>query len=272
MIDSGLSDVASRLLRRSQRAISAAHEQRQREEGAAARAGSRDARAIALVLDVAGAQLVAVRDSSVARAVRGRRLTTPAAASRRSAAAKRSPSRKSRLPCATYTGTPASRDAAQRCGDARRERLAQLVVADPPVEQVAEDVDRGGRRAPGRRRTRGTRAARRALRREVQVGEEQRRASDGIGCYQRLPRPCWITTSSPGRPGGRRCRPVGTPLILSTTSVPSTTLPNTAVAPALRARPLVVEEVVVGDVDEELRGRRMRVAGARHRDRVLACS
>jgi hypothetical protein len=31
----------------------------------------------------------------------------------------------------------------------------------------------------------------------------------------------------------------------------------------------VIEEVVVGDVDEELRRRRMRVRRARHRDRVL---
>ena len=41
------------------------------------------------------------------------------------------------------------------------------------------------------------------------------------------------------------------------------------VAPALRRGRGVVEEAVVGDVDEELRGRRMRRAGARHRH---ACS
>ena len=50
--------------------------------------------------------------------------------------------------------------------------------------------------------------------------------------------------------------------------LPAGDLAEHAVAPALRARPLVVEKVVVGDVDEELRGRRMRVGRARHRDRV----
>jgi hypothetical protein len=41
------------------------------------------------------------------------------------------------------------------------------------------------------------------------------------------------------------------------------------VAPALRRRRRVVQEVVVVHVDEELRGRRMRVVGARHRDRAV---
>ena len=41
------------------------------------------------------------------------------------------------------------------------------------------------------------------------------------------------------------------------------------VAPALRRLRLEVQEVVVGGVDEELRRRRMRLRGARHRQRVL---
>src|SRR6266540_157559 len=41
-----------------------------------------------------------------------------------------------------------------------------------------------------------------------------------------------------------------------------------AVAPAVATRRLEIEEVVVGDVDEELRRRRMRIGRARHRDRV----
>ena len=59
---------------------------------------------------------------------------------------------------------------------ARDERIAQLVVADPDVEQVAEHVDRARRRAPGRARSAWNAAtSRRPLRRQVQVGEEQRR-------------------------------------------------------------------------------------------------
>src|SRR5690242_17982486 len=41
------------------------------------------------------------------------------------------------------------------------------------------------------------------------------------------------------------------------------------VAPALRRRGRVVQEVVVGDVDEELGGGRMRVRRAGHGDRVV---
>src|SRR5689334_19071218 len=41
-----------------------------------------------------------------------------------------------------------------------------------------------------------------------------------------------------------------------------------AITPTLRARPLVIEKRVVGDVDEELRARRMWIGRARHCDRV----
>src|SRR5215470_6174337 len=44
--------------------------------------------------------------------------------------------------------------------------------------------------------------------------------------------------------------------------------PEYTVTPALRVARLMIEESVVGDVDEKLRGRRMRVAGAGHRDAV----
>ena len=54
-------------------------------------------------------------------------------------------------------------------------------------------------------------------------------------------------------------RPVGTFAMRSTTSMPLTTLPNTRVAVALGVGAREIEAVVVGDVDEELRGRRMRV-------------
>ena len=66
-------------------------------------------------------------------------------------------------------------DAAQRSRDARRHRLAQLIVADPLVEQVAEHV-KAGRRARRRCAERFERRhERRSRRRQMQVGNEQRR-------------------------------------------------------------------------------------------------
>src|SRR5437667_3275318 len=41
-----------------------------------------------------------------------------------------------------------------------------------------------------------------------------------------------------------------------------------AVTPALRARRRVVEKIVITDIDEELRGRRVGIVRARHRHRV----
>jgi len=65
-------------------------------------------------------------------------------------------------------------DAAHLLGNVRGERLAQLIVSDPDVEHIAEEVD-------GRCGARGTRAERiedgderRARRRQVKVGDEQR--------------------------------------------------------------------------------------------------
>ena len=42
-----------------------------------------------------------------------------------------------------------------------------------------------------------------------------------------------------------------------------------AISPALRVRGRVIEEVVIGYIDEKLRGRRMRISGSCHCDRVL---
>src|SRR5439155_26811001 len=50
--------------------------------------------------------------------------------------------------------------------------------------------------------------------------------------------------------------------------LPGGDLAEDAIAPALRARPFMVEEGVVGDIDEELRGRRIGVGRAGHRERV----
>ncbi len=123
----------------------------QRQEAALPRRVARP-RPVSLVGDVVGAQLVAVQQQRAA-CRRRRRRPAPAAASAPAASAKRAPSSRSRLPCIRPTGTPASRDGAQRGRDAGRERLAQLVVADPRVEEVAQHVERArrARRPPAER-------------------------------------------------------------------------------------------------------------------------
>ena len=153
------------------------------------------------------------------------------------------------------------RDAAHSLRDALGQRLAQLVVADPGVEEVAEEID--ACRIAGR--TRAERIERfdqrRPRRRQVQIGEEQRRLYRTSSARS-------ITTSSVGTFWwmplfGRRHA-----LDLVDDVLPRGHAPEHAVAPALRARTLVVEEIVVGDIDEELRGGRVRVGRARHRDGV----
>jgi hypothetical protein len=67
-----------------------------------------------------------------------------------------------------------ARDAGQRGRSVRRERLGALLVAEPAVEQIAEDVDRA-RLARRAARPRGERLrVRRARGGEVQVGQEVR--------------------------------------------------------------------------------------------------
>ena len=136
-------------------------------------------------------------------------------------------------------------NAAQRCHDGRDERIGHLIVADPPVEQVAQDIDRGGSaRGAGRKGIEGSERGR-TLRRQVQIGQEERRRHSGNGvtgwgqvsapirCRLRLTRqPATssafrITTSSFGTFWWNPLLPVGTARILSTTSWPATTLPNT---------------------------------------------
>ena len=107
------------------------------------------------------------------------RSRSPAAGLRPRPCAKRSPSRKSRLPRPTNNGTPAAEIPAQRRDDGRDERIGHLVVAHPPVEEVAQDVHglRGTRGSGCERMERGERP--RTIRRKVQVGEKQRRAGGG---------------------------------------------------------------------------------------------
>ena len=80
--------------------------------------------------------------------------------------------------------------------------------------------------------------------------------------------PTVITTGVAARSGTGPCAGRHA-LILSTTSMPLDDLAEHGVAVAV-ARVRGVEEGVVVDVDEELRGRRVRVAGARHRDACRA--
>ena len=111
-------------------------------------------------------------------------------------------------------------DAAQRGRDAGRHRLAQLVVADPLVEEVAEHVQAGGRaRRSGAERFE-RRHERRSRRRQVEVGDEQRRLYATSSAR-------WRTTSSVGTFWWKPLLAVFTPLILSTTSCPAVTLPKT---------------------------------------------
>src|SRR6185437_359564 len=110
-------------------------------------------------------------------------------------------------------GVDASRDAA-------REGEREAVVAHPVLEEVAEDVER-----IGARRDLGEEALElgddgRPRRIEVQVRDEER-ARQTHSAFS-------ITTGSTGTFSMPRMLPVGTDLILSTTSLPSTTLPKTA--------------------------------------------
>ena len=66
-------------------------------------------------------------------------------------------------------------DAAQSVGDARGEGLAQLIVPDPLIEEITQQIH-AGRIAGGTRAERFERRhQRRARRRQVEVGEEKRR-------------------------------------------------------------------------------------------------
>jgi hypothetical protein len=99
--------------------------------------------------------------------------------------------------------------------------MFQRVVADPGLEEVAEDVERvGAGDGPGEEALEA-RGDFRPRRLEVQVGDEERAALQTRSAFS-------ITT---GCTGTFWCPPVvavWTLRIWSTTSMPSTTLPNTA--------------------------------------------
>ena len=166
-----------------------------------------------------------------------------ASSSMPAARAKSAPSRKSRLPCMKKSGPPlGGLRAAARRSRLRSRAAVGRVVADPDLEQVAEDEDRIGRRGlevavPGVE-GRGLRGL------QMQVGDAGRPCASAAArrARRRRPaRPCCsalmrqalttafsITTSSSGTSSWKPLRPVFTALILSTTSLPSMTLPNTA--------------------------------------------
>src|SRR5579875_773816 len=164
------------------------------------------------------------------------------------------PSRKSRLPAMKCTGTPALATLCKAV-DARVQHRV-VIVSDIGLEQVAQDV-----KCVGAARLAGTEALEilddvRARVVEVQVGDEQRvrtqcpppglfffvagveagacpvtgDSGSAVGCAASpISFALWITTSGRGTsPMNGPCGPVGRLSILSTTSMPFTTFPNTA--------------------------------------------
>src|SRR6185436_18740014 len=156
--------------------------------------------------------------------------------------------------------------------DHRVERRLEIVVADPGLEEVAQDVERvGGARlsfeqldeplvrcrpllgeVKVRNEERGHYAgATGGLRGGLLFGADHRRGFDHHGLLRH------VAAEGPAR-AGRRLRDLGHHVHAVDH------LAEHRVAPAVLAG--IVEEVVVLDVDEELRARRVRVAGARHGD------
>ena len=161
------------------------------------------------------------------------------------AAAKRSPSRKSRLPTMMPTGHAGCGDRRAAPRRRRRPTAPQLVVADPAVEEVAEDVEHRRPRGPRAKASNAASAGRAGDRWRSEtnsVGFMRRAAAHGArgaapvgqpemptrgACSRRRSSARVITTSSVGTFWWKPLLPVFTPLILSTTSCPATTLPNT---------------------------------------------
>ena len=106
---------------------------------------------------------------------------------------------------------------AQRGDDLRVVRVIAVVVADPGLEEVAEDVEglgfaRAAREEAEEQRSRPGRPGR-----QVEVGDEE---DQTISAFSMI-------TSSTGTSWWKPLLPVRTARILSTTSRPSTTSPNT---------------------------------------------
>ena len=161
----------------------------------------------------------------------------------------------------------------------------RAVVADPHLEQVAEDEDRVGRRvcagsAPRRRTSRGVSSARcRSVMKSIarQPGAASISTNSAGSGGAATARACFRPARSRGSMHDVLDRHVvvaalaaGLHLLDRVDDLAAVDdLAEHRVAPALRRLGLEVEEAVVGGVDEELRGRRVRVGGARHRQRVV---
>src|SRR5574340_1352634 len=110
--------------------------------------------------------------------------------------------------------------------------LLVVVVADPGLEQVAQDVERVGTGNLFVEKVKKTPGGDRAFVGEVQVRDEEAAARTWFRSQAHRRRQTIsalvMTTSSSGTSWCPARLPVLTFLILSTTSMPSTTLPNTA--------------------------------------------
>ena len=180
-------------------------------------------------------------------------------------------------------GAARARASRKRLRDRAVERVVEVVVAGPVFEQIAEDVQRVARRARAAQEVEellDDRAAARRARCRSEMNAVHARALDADEAIAGAATAAVLRLQTSSAFSmidvvdrhvlvhAARCRSC-TFRIWSTTSCAFDHRAEHAVAPALRRRRGVVEERVVGDVDEELRGRRMRVGRARHRDRVV---
>ncbi|OIQ84469.1 hypothetical protein GALL_337250 [mine drainage metagenome] len=123
--------------------------------------------------------------------------------------------------------------AAQRVDDAACTGVdAELIVADPRFEQVAEHEQRVGAAGAGAEPVDERRGRARRRLAQVQIGDEgqppPRRRRDEGGVQAQASTAFSMITSSTGTSWWKPRLPVRTPLIASTTSSPETTRPNTA--------------------------------------------
>ncbi len=170
-----------------------------------------------LVLHVVGAERVAVHEQRSGAV----EVDLDGIIDQRRAGLARKPLRGEEVAVAVHEGNGhALRGGVQPLGDAAGKGKGEPVVAHPVLEEVAQDVERLGVRRHVGEETLELRDDRRARGVEVEVRDEER-APQRHSAFS-------ITT---GVEGTFWCMPVllvATLAILSTTSLPSTTLPNTA--------------------------------------------
>ena len=120
-----------------------------------------------------------------------------------------------------------ARKAAQQARHHGVERLLEVVVADPVLEEIAQDVERVGRARLFFDKADEPLVGGRALFGEVKIRDEERRHYNyflaATTVIDSMTTGCLGTSLRNGPP-----EPVGVFAILVTTSMPDTTLPNTA--------------------------------------------